>query len=1510
MKKRVLSILLVSIMLLSMLPITALAEASTAPELQMHIRVWNNGQEGVHVVTKDFNYPIYHWLEAKFFLHYPDGTNTSLDIMQLGFTDELNCTGVNDEGWIRIQTAAIGPGKVVYQTDSATYTVDINVTYPDLGIYTAMPFNTSSLTDTVTVDGAGCVFYIALSPEMQEQGCVMTEVHSAFGSEIDDPSITTIGTVVLSDDGSYAAVTVTNAQAEGSYHFEAEVENPKGGHCGTWGRTVSIENNTPRLYYCNADRNDETKSWEIRFEDEDPKSTWYTTPGTSKIVAFFFGRKSDIRDGNLKPLPLEDLRFNRDLDADDFEDDDYTVPANILRVECTGFNTKAIRYTTGGEIYYIDVVTTLPEIGFYTASTPNKATYIYNQNPFTVTESDRVFYLLPDDTDNIRNISIEEWYDESVKDLFDVSVANDGSAVEFRVKDGAIVPNDDVGIEIQYEVKRHSDNWKTRSRSVWVWLKNGQPALMFRDLWWDDEEQEWYEPKSRPLETRLNTTTGDNFPVQFYYGTEDDKVKVELDELSFPKTILRGYEEEHVLFLNAVGFNETGAITYTNGDGDTATMQVRVDQPPYALYDRMTASKATYLGDEITLGGKDYPEVYLIAASGHTISQIGEIRNSYSGEDATGKFKVQLAGDGSYAILRLNENDLPAGSTHYEIRISDTDNRGGSFHINFMLNRGDLEQLATPTNLVWHKDYSQWYDQEEGKMNLIVEDRMGSMGFEVHGLCQNRAEVEIYSSDDGYTFPVSEGSWRFGDLEDRTHFSITDFIYDDLPSGTYKFRVRAKGDGTKYRDSEWSEWSSEFIYEKPTSQLTAPEAADLIWKKTEDGHYIATWPLEAGQQDGAGYFEVSFYHTGENGERRRTSGTFDIRVNDYSDQDFYDVWIPDEVLEEHGAVDYYFKVRVIPADITQYRISEWSGFSEALDVESISESVNDQLENLLPTDDKKTTVQDVQDALENHTAELRAAMAADLELSDGASNGTLDLIQQLENKVLDNVEQKVDVANNAPQAIQDIASGVTMIGATLNLADENPGTGKTPTVTLEIDQPKKGIVIDEQQHNAVQFSMKLNGAIDKDDTETAGQQLIVPVVIDMPVPAGINPDFLVVLHKLWDGTIEQIRPYIYRNENDNRWHARFVVDSFSDFAFVEYNFRFETGSVNKQVGDQPFLIAAVGQAPGSSVVYTSSDPGIASVDETTGEVTVYKAGTVTITASASATSVYPEAECSYILTVTEAPAPSQSPVSPTMYKVNVIDSNGGSVTVSSKSPKKGDKVTIIPKPEDGYTVEQILVTDKNGDPVEVTNNGDGTYSFTQPAGKVDIKVTFMEDNSMLNFFVDVFPGDYYYDAVLWAAEKGITGGVDDTHFAPNATCTRAQIVTFLWRAAGSPEPESLSSLSDVPADAYYAKAVAWALENGITTGTGNGTFSPNATCTRAQAMTFIYRSEQAQGGGMQGQWMFLNPFSDVDLESYYGEAVMWAVANGVTSGTSDTTFSPNANCTRAQIVAFLYRSMK
>ena len=244
----------------------------------------------------------------------------------------------------------------------------------------------------------------------------------------------------------------------------------------------------------------------------------------------------------------------------------------------------------------------------------------------------------------------------------------------------------------------------------------------------------------------------------------------------------------------------------------------------------------------------------------------------------------------------------------------------------------------------------------------------------------------------------------------------------------------------------------------------------------------------------------------------------------------------------------------------------------------------------------------------------------------------------------------------------------------------------------------------------------------------------------------------------------------------------------------------------------------------------------------------------------------------------------------------------GSVTVSPKSASKGDTVTITVKPNSGYVLETLTVTDKNGNELTLKDKGDGKYTFTMPAGKVEVKATFMEDNSMLNFFYDVPNGAYFYEAVKWAVKNGITTGVGNDLFAPEQPCTRAQIVTFLWRAAGSPEPKGAASgMTDVVSGSYYEKAVAWAIENGITTGTTTSTFSPDATCTRAQAVTFLARALKAKAASAA-------EFSDVPTDSYFADAVAWAAANGVTEGIGGGLFGSDNDCTRGQIVTFLYRA--
>lgn len=253
------------------------------------------------------------------------------------------------------------------------------------------------------------------------------------------------------------------------------------------------------------------------------------------------------------------------------------------------------------------------------------------------------------------------------------------------------------------------------------------------------------------------------------------------------------------------------------------------------------------------------------------------------------------------------------------------------------------------------------------------------------------------------------------------------------------------------------------------------------------------------------------------------------------------------------------------------------------------------------------------------------------------------------------------------------------------------------------------------------------------------------------------------------------------------------------------------------------------------------------------------------------------------------------------YSISVpTQVTGGTVTVRPTSAPAASKVTITAKPNSGYEVGSVIVTDKNGKEIAVTNAGDGKYTFTMPKSGVNVKVEFVRQQAIPSF-TDVQPSAYYADAVAWAVEQGITAGTSTTTFSPNDSCTRAQIVTFLWRAAGSPKTTASSPFTDVSVDSYYYDAVLWAVEQNITIGTTATTFSPDATVTRGQTVTFLYR---AAGSPIVSSE---SPFEDVVTNAYYADAVQWAVNKGVTIGTGATTFSPDADCTRAQIVTFLYR---
>ena len=256
----------------------------------------------------------------------------------------------------------------------------------------------------------------------------------------------------------------------------------------------------------------------------------------------------------------------------------------------------------------------------------------------------------------------------------------------------------------------------------------------------------------------------------------------------------------------------------------------------------------------------------------------------------------------------------------------------------------------------------------------------------------------------------------------------------------------------------------------------------------------------------------------------------------------------------------------------------------------------------------------------------------------------------------------------------------------------------------------------------------------------------------------------------------------------------------------------------------------------------------------------------------------------------------------TTYAITVKSAKNGDVTASHKTASKGTTVTLTVAPDKGYVLDTLTVLDGKDKEIKLTEKN-GKYTFTMPASKVTVEAAFKAAGN--NPFIDVPAGSYYEDAVIWAVDKGITTGTSATTFDPNGICTRAQAVTFLWRAAGSPAAKSSAMpFADVKAGSYYYDAVLWAVEQGITKGTSDTMFSPDATCSRAQIVTFLWRSQKSPAAGTA------NPFTDVKASAYYADAVLWAVKEDVTKGTTNTTFSPDATCTRAQIVTFIYRSVK
>lgn len=340
-------------------------------------------------------------------------------------------------------------------------------------------------------------------------------------------------------------------------------------------------------------------------------------------------------------------------------------------------------------------------------------------------------------------------------------------------------------------------------------------------------------------------------------------------------------------------------------------------------------------------------------------------------------------------------------------------------------------------------------------------------------------------------------------------------------------------------------------------------------------------------------------------------------------------------------------------------------------------------------------------------------------------------------------------------------------------------------------------------------------------------------------------------------------------------------------------------------GDTYTLTATVAPADAANkaVTWTSSNSGVATVDSN-GKVTAVSSGTATITVTT--VDGGKTATCAVTVSHTSSGGGSSDDDSDPTYSVTLPKNvKGGEIKTSHRYAEQGDTVTITVDPDKGYELDELTVTDSKGKELDLTDKGNGKYTFKMPGTRVEVEVSFklVETEPEAPAFADVPASAYYADAVKWAVEQGITSGTSATTFSPDMSCTRAQIVTFLWRANGAPKADGANPFTDVSADAYYYDAVLWAVKEGITSGTSATTFSPDATVTRAQTVTFLYRAAGAPAvtGGS---------FADVAADAYYAGAVAWAVKEGVTSGTGGNNFSPDAPCTRGQIVTFMYRGVQ
>ncbi|HJA37288.1 MAG TPA: S-layer homology domain-containing protein [Firmicutes bacterium] len=789
-----------------------------------------------------------------------------------------------------------------------------------------------------------------------------------------------------------------------------------------------------------------------------------------------------------------------------------------------------------------------------------------------------------------------------------------------------------------------------------------------------------------------------------------------------------------------------------------------------------------------------------------------------------------------------------------------------------MMPVGFAAQLPAPTGLKWATETTdiKITDFTDPDQEIHTTLYPGDLMFDWVENGSNEYEITYYRDGE----EVERATHHWGADVMMSPLTLEDFRYLPRESGTYTFSVRAVGDGNEIEDSEVA-ISPEWVYTAPEAQLGT--ATGLRW----DGA-TACWDHPEGSRE----WTITWYYSEtEDGEYEALGAT--------SGYDFVDgnsMELENWALEEGGEGYYKFTIRALSYDITKIRPGEESEMSPAYHTSQASGNIESTLDEILgslgETPNEAAVAAAVEEVKKLDTDDLRVAMAADQE-----NDGVTAQIQALEEKT------GVNVASSVEDGLGMEESQITITGAVLNAAKN------TNKVTFQVSKPEKEAVVPGVYEDTIQFDFQLKGA------EEPTGKLAVPIKITMPIPENITPENLRILHYSAEGEIEEIiLPYIHLK--DDVWYATFVVTHFSTFVFAE-----SKGAA--AIDETPYdtLQEAVDAVENDGTITLLAD-----CDET---VTISREvrftldkGEYAFTGKIQAGTGYHITEKDGVYTVEKDTTPvedndddSSSSGSSTTYTAKVNKTGSGSAAVSPQNAKKGDKVTVTAIPNAGYEVAAVTVTDSSGKTVAVSNEGNGKYTFTQPASRVTVQVTFRaveeqpDDTAMP--FTDVAAGQWYAEAVQYVYEKGLMTGTSATAFAPDATTTRGMIVTMLYRLEGEPAAAA-SGFADVEAGQWYANAVNWAAANQIVNGYGE-TFGPNDIITREQMAAILYRYAQYKGYDVSASGE-MNAYTDAaNVSDYASSAMQWAVGEGLLNGVTETTLAPDGSAIRAQVAAIFMR---